>query len=148
MPGEPRQWDLDAIDQWRAARQSQMDRTGKLTPDGRAADDAGELSERQQEILDAKSRAALADARKKDADARIKEIQARKAENLDLVELSEVEEFLTGFLAETRNIILAVPVKLKRFGQDVADASSQELNLALHAIRKKMERLVEIRSDG
>ena len=32
MPGSPSAWDLDAIDQWRAARQSQMDRSGKLTP--------------------------------------------------------------------------------------------------------------------
>ena len=32
----------------------------------------------------------------------------------------------------------AIPVKLKRFGLDVADAADQELDLALHAIRKKI----------
>ena len=79
MPGEPRNWDLDAIDRWRSTRQSQKDRSGKLRPDGKSINDQnGETSNVQLEMEFAKTRSALADARKKDADARIKEIQAAK----------------------------------------------------------------------
>lgn len=147
MPGSPGAWDLDEIERWQKVRQSSMDRSGKLTLDGRS------VSEQSAEgpvdkVTEAKTRATLADARRKDADARIKEIQALKAENEGLVELDEVEEFISTWLAEARNILKAVPVKMRRFGLEVSGALDQELDLALHAIRKKSERLVELRRDA
>lgn len=149
MPGKPTHWDLDAIDRWRAARQSQMDRTGTLRADGTSAAERGgrQLSFFQEEIERAKTQAALADARKKAADARIRELQAAKAENLDMVDLHLVEEFVSTWLAEARNIFQSIPVKLKRFGPDVSKAMSQEIDFALHAIVKKSERMVKLRRD-
>ena len=64
-----------------------------------------------------------------------------------MVELEEVEEFISRWFAEARNILLTVPVKLKRFGQDVSAAADQEMRLALHAIHKKSLTLVELRDD-
>ena len=152
MPGSRGAWDLDQIDQWRATRQSQKDRSGTLTLDGQAQGKTAQ-SEVPRELFDlgeverAKAQAILADARKKQADARIKEIQALKAENVGLVELDDVEEFISKWLAEARNIFKTLPVKLKRFGLDVARAADQEVDLALHAVRKKSEQLVELRRD-
>ncbi len=110
MPGNRGAWDLDAIDGWRQTRRQEKDRSGTLTVDGKVADSTPDVQGKMLDSLgQAKAKGIIADARKKDADARIKEIQALKAENVGLVDLDVVEEFNSGWLADARNIIKAVP---------------------------------------
>lgn len=87
-----------------------------------------------------------AQIRAKEIDAERKEWELeRKKREHEMVELSEVEAFISAWLAESRNILKTVPVKCRRFGLDVQNAVEQEIDLALHAIRKKSEQLVELR---
>ena len=155
MPGVKGRYDLDAIDAWRATRNTSKDRTGTLTASGRTAvanppeiedEDKVQLS-LLDEASSAKLRSLKADAQKKEADARIKHFQALRIENNDIVDLDRVEAFLTELFAEARKQLLRVPQKMRRFGDDAVKACRQEIELRLHGIRKVSDRLSDLRED-
>lgn len=137
MPGDRDCYDLDAIDAWRLTRQASGVTTGGSV--------SGDESTRM--LFEAREKTLLAESRKKDAEARIKEMQAMRLENSALIDLDTVDEFMTAWLTMARNVLLTVPVKLKRFGDDVSDAATKEISLALHAIRKRSEKLTDLRKD-
>ena len=81
-----------------------------------------------------------------DVEKRRWEFERLQKEN-EVVELELVEQFISRWFTEGRNILDGLPVKLKRFGPEVFDAADQEMRYAIHAIHKKSLRLVEIRDD-
>jgi hypothetical protein len=154
MPGKRGEWNLDAIDKWRSLRNSARDRSGTLTPTGKAVKEVGDQQDDSYHVeynLDAASRAKLraieADALKKEADAHLKQLQLQKKLNANIVDLEDVEAFLTQFMADSRKLLLRVPPTMRRFGPQAVKACQQQIELKLHGMEKIALRLVDLRDE-
>ena len=148
MPGQRGQWDLDAIDRWRSTLMSSKDRTGKHD----ITASRNEIGPANDHIADkatkAKLRAIEADAEKKEADARIKQMQLRKLENANIVDLVDVENFLSQLFSDVRKMFLKIPPMVrKRYGTEAGTFVEQQIKLKLHGAKKLSERLVDLRDE-
>ena len=106
MPGTRGTWDLDAIDQWRATRQWRKDRTGTLTLTGRPRGGAPKLRRGTSDSCRsrrAKAQAILADAQEGGGRPHQGDSGPQGRER-GAGGTGEVEEFLSKWLAEARNI--------------------------------------------
>ena len=87
------------------------------------------------------------DLRRKAADASLRELQLEKAANRDIVDLEEVEAFLTQLFADSRKLLLRIPTKMKRFGPEAVVSCRKQIELALHGIEKLSQQLVDLRDE-
>jgi len=141
-------WYLIAIDPWIRLNSNTVGLSGLSSKTG-GQENLGQtaLAQAVDDATRAKLRSITADADKKEADARIKQLTLQKMEDNDIVDLADVEMFLTQFLADSRKLLLRIPPKMKRFGPRAVEECRRQIDLALHGMGKQAERLADVRED-
>lgn len=144
MPGEHGNYDLDAIETWRALT---MRPSGGGSTSVQLGDIEGGPSE--SEVMIAKARKIIANAEKERAEAEIKKLDYRKASE-NLVPVDRVDNFLAELFTNHRRTLARIGLEIKDgYPKELQDRIKQDVDrrveLALRTMQGDIARLAEIK---